>query len=156
MKNCKSCNKEIDDIAKKCPHCQAFQNWYRNPQIIASVFPLLILPYIFFTTSLFSKENFEDYQSFIKHEKVSETTTSRNLVFTYKIINNSDLDWENIDYQLIGKNEKGVPVIVESKSEYSWSVLKNSESLLSIKISKDQPDNINWSFQIIKMKHPRF
>ena len=156
MKNCKSCNKEIDDIAKKCPHCQAFQNWFKNPQVIASIFPLLFIPYIFFTTGLFSKEDFEDYKQFISAEKVSESTTNKHLVFTYKIINKSSLEWENIEYQIIGKDESGVPVIVESKSEYSWTVSKNDEALLSTKISKDQPSNVTWSFEIVKMKHPRF
>lgn len=38
MKKCKSCQSEIDDKAKKCPHCQADQrNWFMRHKILTGI-----------------------------------------------------------------------------------------------------------------------
>lgn len=44
MKTCKSCRKEIDDKAKKCPHCQTDQrNWFLRHPILSAILALIII-----------------------------------------------------------------------------------------------------------------
>lgn len=44
MKKCKSCQKEIDDKAKKCPHCQSDQrNWFARHIILTGLLILIII-----------------------------------------------------------------------------------------------------------------
>jgi len=43
MKKCKACQKEIDDKAKKCPHCQTDQRgWFRRHLILTGILGLVI------------------------------------------------------------------------------------------------------------------
>ena len=44
MKKCKSCQTEIDDKAKKCPHCQADQrNWFAKHPILTVIITLVVI-----------------------------------------------------------------------------------------------------------------
>ena len=44
MKKCKSCQKEIDSKAKKCPYCQADQrNWFVKHKIITAILTLVLI-----------------------------------------------------------------------------------------------------------------
>lgn len=44
MKICKSCKKEIDDRAKKCPHCTADQRiWFAKHPIITVILALIVI-----------------------------------------------------------------------------------------------------------------
>src|SRR6266446_10200345 len=44
MKKCKSCQAEIDEKAKKCPHCRADQrNWFRRHPILTVLLALFVL-----------------------------------------------------------------------------------------------------------------
>ena len=44
MKKCKSCQKEIDNKAKKCPYCQADQrNWFMRHPILTGILVLFII-----------------------------------------------------------------------------------------------------------------
>src|SRR3990172_4725789 len=43
MKKCKACQKEIDDKAKKCPHCQTDQrNWFARYPIMTGLLGLIV------------------------------------------------------------------------------------------------------------------
>jgi len=47
MKKCKSCQTEIDDKAKKCPHCQADQrNWFAKHKILTAILAIIIIAII--------------------------------------------------------------------------------------------------------------
>jgi hypothetical protein len=44
MKKCKSCQKEIDNKAKKCPYCQTDQrNWFRRHPILTGILVLVVI-----------------------------------------------------------------------------------------------------------------
>lgn len=44
MKTCKSCKKEIDDAAKKCPHCTADQRiWFAKHPILTVILTLIVI-----------------------------------------------------------------------------------------------------------------
>ncbi|MDD4938044.1 MAG: Ltp family lipoprotein [Candidatus Shapirobacteria bacterium] len=47
MKKCKSCQTEIDNKAKKCPHCQADQrNWFIKHKILTGILIIIIIAII--------------------------------------------------------------------------------------------------------------
>lgn len=44
LKKCKSCQKEIDEKATKCPHCQSDQrNWFRKHPVLTVILALIVL-----------------------------------------------------------------------------------------------------------------
>lgn len=44
MKKCKSCQKEIDEKATKCPHCQTdLRSWFRRHPILSGILILFII-----------------------------------------------------------------------------------------------------------------
>lgn len=44
MKKCKSCQKEIDDKAKKCPHCQTDQRiWFARHPILTTILAIIVI-----------------------------------------------------------------------------------------------------------------
>lgn len=44
MKKCKSCMKEIDEKAKKCPHCQTdLRNWFLRHPILTGILILIVI-----------------------------------------------------------------------------------------------------------------
>lgn len=44
MKKCKSCQNEIDDKAKKCPHCQSDQRiWFARHPILTAILALFVI-----------------------------------------------------------------------------------------------------------------
>src|SRR5882672_8855909 len=44
MKKCKSCQKEIDNKAKKCPYCQASQRgWFRRHPILTGILIFVVI-----------------------------------------------------------------------------------------------------------------
>jgi hypothetical protein len=155
MKNCKSCQKEIDEKATKCPYCQAFQNWLKNPQLVGVIFPLIFIPYIFFTTGMFSRKSYEDFAKNFSSTLVSTSSGNKNDIHTYEIQNSSKHKWSNISYQMKGYDQSNQIVIVESKNEYYWVVQPNSKSMLSIKTDKNEKV-VKWEFQITDMRSDRF
>ena len=153
MKKCKSCRKEIDPEVKICPYCRDFQKWSYYPGTY--LIPLLYL-YIFFTFDIFWKKNYEDYKDSFSSEFVSKVDESENYtVHTYRIINNSDIKWKDIFSQLIGYDENGKVIVVESDREYFWIISPNQSKMLSVRIRK----NIlvkKWQLVINDMRYERF
>lgn len=149
MKKCKSCRKEIDPEAKRCPYCRADQNWM--PEVLSSFFPVLIfIPIIFMRPSLWNKKSFEDYKDLFSSEFVNKVDGDRRDIHTYRINNNSDIKWKDISFQLIGYDDKGKVVLVESKSEYSWVIMPNKSSMISVELDKISLIK-KWEFKIVDM-----
>jgi len=155
MKNCKSCQKEIDDKATKCPYCQAFQNWFKNPQITGMIFPLIFIPYIFFSTGLFSRKSYTDFVDNFSASIVSESSENKKNIHTYQIQNSSKHKWSHICYQMTGYDNSNNIVIVESNNEYSWIIQPHSKSMLSVKTDKNE-QIVKWEFKITDMRSDRF
>lgn len=156
MKPCKACCEEINDEATRCPRCQAFQNWYRNPQNISWVFILIIFGwgYWFQTysfSSLLDKKDFFQYRDQFIVKKINEDRSNEKRdALTYKIINETDIKWDSIKYELIGTDEKGDLILTDSGSEYSWVIKPKGESYLTVKIEKNT--NVkSWSFKIVDL-----
>jgi hypothetical protein len=155
MKQCKSCHKEIENEATKCPYCQAFQKWIKSPQIIGLIFPLIFIPIIFTSTGLWNKKSYNDYKKSFTFETVNKVEDGPNNIHTYRVINSTDIKWESISFQLIGYDEKGKVTLVKNKEEYSWVVMPNESSMISIEVEKNAPVT-KWEFKIVDMRSERF
>ncbi|MCM8533153.1 MAG: hypothetical protein NE330_18440 [Lentisphaeraceae bacterium] len=155
MKNCKSCQKEIDEKATKCPYCQGYQKWGKSPQILGLIFPLIFIPIIFTSTGLWNQKDYIDYKDSFQVETVSSSIDNNYKIHTYKISNSTAHKWKNITYQFIGTDKSGKVVIVKSDAAYSWAVMPNSSSMISIKVEKN-PLVAQWKLKVLDMKSGRF
>ena len=149
MKKCKSCLKEIDLEAKKCPYCQAYQKWYLNPLLYIS--PLIFLPTILRENFREKEYKYEDYKDSFSSEFVNKVDESKNYaIHTYRIINNSDMKWKDISFQLIGYDENGKVIVVESKTEYYWIIGPNQSRMFSVELRKNSLVK-KWELKIVGM-----
>jgi hypothetical protein len=161
MKLCKSCQKEIADIATKCPHCQAFQVWYKNPQWAASFFliPFLILMlgFSFWSIARLKSEKYEQYKSDFKSEVVSQRTVSNGfggLELTYSISNGTKYKWENIKWCMVGYDSAGKVVTSKTGCDYSWTVQPHDKALLTVTVDGSK-DIKSWKLEITDLSTSR-
>ena len=155
MKNCKSCKKEIDVGATKCPHCQAYQIWHKNPQIYSIAFSMVFMVPFFYITGIFWSPKYEDYKEKIVVQFQSESNVDGNHVVNYKITNKSDIAWNDISYNVISYDKNGVVIISESDHEYRWLLPSNESVILSAKVSKDEKI-VRRELTITSLKKERF
>ena len=131
-KPCKSCKEQIDAAATKCPKCQAFQNWYRNPQVL----PLLILipffAYMTWNISRFGKAaTFADYRDKLSVSVVEEnpSTNGKTSLVTVRLENRTDKTWKSPKVQVESLDADGKVLSVEHVHEYNVVVAPNSSVL---------------------------
>jgi hypothetical protein len=155
MKNCKSCNKEIDTVASKCPYCQAFQVWYKNPQTYGWILPIFFVPLMFYYTGLFGQPKFEDHKDQITADFINENQVDGRKVINYKIRNASNITWNDISYSVNGYDEKGDLVISNSGGEFNWLLPHNGDSILSVIVNNDQKIK-SWELKITNLRKDRF
>src|SRR6266480_4400133 len=143
-KPCKACKEQIDAAATKCPKCQAFQQWYRNPQLVSLVFlfPLFVL--LFWNASrLTSSATFADYKDKLAVSVVDDnaSTNPRTSLVTVRLENRSDKTWKRPKFQVESLDADGKVVSVEHLIEYNVVVGPNSSALdtLSLRIVPAQP-----------------
>ena len=156
MKKCKSCRKEIEAEASKCPYCQGYQKWYKNPQYYNLIFLLPFSVFLFWNTGLLNKKEFEAYKAdfSINKENVVVIKNTQTRLITYRIKNNTAYKWNHINYEVVGSKHDEV-IAVSTGSDYSWVVQPNSDSLLTVKI-KLMPGATSWSFKIKDLRSARF
>ncbi|PKG57103.1 hypothetical protein CXF83_17295 [Shewanella sp. Choline-02u-19] len=156
MHTCKSCIKEIETGATKCPYCQAYQVWYKNPQNYSFIFMLPLFIFIFWNTGSFNKKDFLDYESkftFTK-EKIIDVGGSKAKLITFNVTNNTEYKWNHISYEVISK-KNGELLASTSDSIYSWVIQPNSESLLTVKAPFIANAN-EWQLKIKDLKSDRY
>jgi hypothetical protein len=160
MKTCKACRKEIDDLATKCPHCQAFQTWKRNPQVLALILPLLFIPFVFVVPfwmprTLLAENHFSDFQSAFSTKRVNESRNGNQITMIYEIQNDTPLKWSWIRYRMVGKQADGTMVAVSDNSDISWVIQPKSTAPLSVTVEA-HPLVTQWDFQITEMQADRW
>lgn len=138
-KPCKACKEEIDGAATKCPKCQAYQRWYRNPQM----FPLLVmipfLTFLFFDMSSSRTPGaFRDYADKLTVAVVDEkpAADNRSNLVTVRLDNRTSKTWKRPKFQIESLDGAGNVVSVEHQSEYNMVVAPNSSAMdtLSLRI----------------------
>ncbi len=131
-KPCKSCKEEIDAAATKCPKCQAFQNWYRNPQVLPLLFVILFFAYMAWSISRVGKAaTFADYRGKLSVSVVEEnpSTNGKTSLVTVRLENRTDKTWKSPKVQVESLDAEGKVLSVEHVHEYNVVVAPNSSVL---------------------------
>ena len=106
MKKCRSCKEEIAVDATKCPKCQAFQSKFKNPQMLALIPMLLLIPWLMFTSKMARRETakFQDYKTEISIEVINIDTIlikeDKRLNILLEIDNKSEKNWDDPTYEI--------------------------------------------------------
>ncbi len=157
MKKCKSCKKEIDDLATKCPFCQGYQQWFRNPQYFGFLFFIPLLGFMLWQTNSFKSKSFEEYRNRVAVEEVRivQSDDGKKDILTYNVKNDTDLTWKSIVFEINGYDDHGNLVLTNSESEYAWIVQPRSQSYLSATVVRNA--NVKkWKMRIVNMETSRY
>jgi len=156
FKYCNACCKEIDSAATKCPYCRTYQIWYKNPQAWSSLFFIPFLIFMWWSTGLFKgKLEFTDYKNDFAITEVNNVLDNRNRtrVLTYRIKNNTDYKWRNINYELTSKKDDDV-ISIKTDEEYRWLIQPHDESMITVRI-KRMSSASSWQFTIKDLDEDR-
>ena len=142
-KPCKSCQEQIDVAATKCPRCQAYQGWYRNPQWLSFVFLLLFFAFIWSRPGLTGRTRFPAYKDKLSVSIVREDQSARGRehLLTVRLENRSDKTWKHPKFQVESLDGNGKVICVEHLSDYNLVVAPNSSTLdtLSLRVEPAEP-----------------
>ena len=122
MKPCRSCFKEIDDKATKCPYCQSFQGKWKGSQSLSLFFVLPFLAFSFWNLYKINGASFQDNKSLISISEISHINGG----YIFEIDNRSDLKWTSPMVQIVFKDAQG-KVVEELKMipNMEWWFLQN-------------------------------
>jgi hypothetical protein len=143
-KPCKSCKEQIDQAATKCPKCQAYQQWYRNPQMFSLFFVLPFLAFVIWNTSrLTSSASFANYRDKLSVSVVDESRSANGKagLLTVRLENRTNKTWKRPKFQIESFDGNDKVLSVEHVNEYNLVVAPNSSALdtLSLRIIPAEP-----------------
>ena len=141
---CKSCKEQIDEAATKCPKCQAYQQWYRNPQLLIQV---ILIPFFAFLiwnmTGLTSRATLADYKDKLIVSVVDENpaASGKQHLLTVRLENRSNKTWKRPKFQIESLDGDGKVLSVEHVNEFNLVVAPHSSALdtLSLRIVPGEP-----------------
>lgn len=152
MKVCKACRTEIDARATKCPRCQAFQSWYRNPQDLVWLVIIPITVPTLWELWNFGGADFLAYQDQFSVEKVSDSPVDDTSgVTTYRIRNGTKHKWQSLRYEHVGVDEKGQVMISHWGTEYGWTVQPFADALVGVEVD-NKVGASSWTFRIADLR----
>jgi hypothetical protein len=142
-KPCKACKEQIDQAATKCPRCQAYQYWYRNPRMLS----LLWLPFLVFlvwnTSQVTHSARFADYKDKLSVSIVDENPAANGKarLLTVRIENKTDKTWKRPKIQIESLDGNDKLLSVEHVNEFDVVVGPNSSALdtVSLRIIPSEP-----------------
>jgi|GEM_PF-3204332 len=156
MKTCKSCIKEIESAANKCPHCQAYQYWYKNPQILGFVFPLVFIPVMFNSMGLWFNKEYVGNEKLFEVKEISNAQGEYNrIALNYLIENKSNIKWHTISYEVSAFDSTGKLLFVKTGQDYAWLVQPNQSSHLTIEVD-NSANAKKWNLKILDIKSSKF
>jgi hypothetical protein len=138
-KPCKSCQEQIDQAATKCPKCQAYQQWYRNPQVFPLIFLLPFFAFLIWNMSrLSSPASLADYKDKLSVSVVDEkpSANAKTGLLTVRLENRTNKTWKRPKFQIESLDGNDKVLSVEHVNEYNMVVAPNSSTLdtLSLRI----------------------
>ena len=151
MKTCKYCKESISTEASKCPKCQSYQSFWRQPLFLAfAMIPLwLMLPYLILP-SMNDRADFADHADKIILTVLSKDTLhygkeqeTKYLNILVEVENKTEEEWQHADYEIEYYSKEGKLVNVERESGYSFKLRPHSTGKTSIKVPlyQDYPDS---------------
>lgn len=136
LKSCKSCFKEIDGRATKCPYCQAFQQKWRNPQVLAGLISLFFIPMAFlplYFSGFLTKPKFDDYRkNVILTERAYFHDGADKTRFILELDNRTDKKWEDANVQILFKDANGSVIGVTNENVYNFKAPAKTKSLCEV------------------------
>jgi hypothetical protein len=136
-KPCKACKEEIDAAATKCPKCQAFQHWYRNPQLFPIVFLIPFFAFLVWNMSRWGNSAvLADYRDKLSVSVVDEnaSTNTKTSLLTIRLENQTDKTWKRPKFQIESLDADGKVVSVEHVNEYNLVVAPHSTALDTVSL----------------------
>lgn len=141
---CKSCKEQIDQTATKCPRCQAYQQWYRNPQMVSLIVLLPFFAFLIWNASrLGTSASFADYKDKLGVSVVDEkpSANGKTELITVRLENRTNKTWKRPKFQIESLNPDDKVLSVEHVNEYNVVVAPNSFALdtMSLRIIPAEP-----------------
>lgn len=136
-KLCKACKEPIDHAATKCPRCQAYQLWYRNPRMLTL---LWLLPLALLIWSPFRHvtpvTKFADYKDQLSVSVVEETAPAKGTgwLLTVRIDNESDQKWRRPNFQIESLDGTGKLLCVENLNAFNVVVNPKASAVTTLSL----------------------
>jgi hypothetical protein len=130
-KPCKACKEQIEQAATKCPRCQSYQYWYRNPRMLYFLWLLLLVPLFWSSSRRSTARNFADYKDQFSVSVVEENAQANGKarLLTVRLENRSNKAWSRPKFQVESLDANDKLLCVEHVEEYRLAVGPNSSVL---------------------------
>jgi hypothetical protein len=137
----------MDEAASKCPHCQAYQRWYGNPQWIPLLFlvPLLLLTFRHSPYSV-PAARFSDYAqkivvSVVRAEPPAASASVKRVLLTVRLENQTDKKWQRPHFQIESLDSAGAILAVEHLEDASLVLPPTASAMdtLSLRVTPAEP-----------------
>ncbi len=156
-KKCLICCSEIDVQAKKCPFCKHWQNkislviWHPF-FTVAILLVLYLLFQQFFIDTLGPGEDFAPVRSEIVLKdctmEFGESKCGQTVVILGMIENNSDLNWEKPNFEIIFFDKDKNIIDTEQEENYSFVLPSKEKVPFKVSIRREFPQELYDSFEI--------
>jgi hypothetical protein len=143
-KPCKACKEPIEQAATKCPRCQAYQYWYRNPRIVSLVWVPFFVFLVWNTSQVTHSPRFADYKDKLSVSIVEENPAANGKarLLTVRIENKTDKTWKRPKIQIESFDGNDKLLSVEHVTEYDVVVGPNSFALLTVSLRIVPPEPV--------------
>ena len=147
-KPCKSCRELIDDAARKCPKCQAYQQWYRNPQCVTLLFLTCFIVFLIWNSlshriipATFAAYKDKLSVSVVREEADGSSADGKRRLLTVQIDNRSDKTWKRPTFQILSLDKAGKIIGAEHVSDFKLVVAPHSSTLdtLTLRLVPAEP-----------------
>lgn len=182
MKKCKSCQKEIDEKAKKCPYCQTdLRNWFIRHPILTILLILVIIGIVGAASggdksgnTSKSTPNSESTAQEEKNHAIGETIQADKLEITVTSVEEKDsvgtqflsekpseggtlvaVDWKykNVsDKPVKSFSQPSVKLVDSSGTEYEWDLGKSSNYATEKKLDSKVLSDLNPGISVTDAK----
>lgn len=154
MKTCPMCAMEIPQTARKCPHCQHFQDRLTtamyHPGVIVTlgVVPIVVvmLVYLSLMNDVFRRDDeFENYKDQIRVTEsriaFGENTSGKTVAVIGMVENTSPVPWESVSFHVDFLDPAGKRADVGQKTCSSFRIAAGATSSFKVSFARDFPES---------------
>lgn len=156
LKHCPKCSMEIPKNAIVCMVCRRYIGAiWRKFNLPECLLFIIMMGHIFNTLSWFLfKPQFKDYQGdfIIRQINSVELPEKKGHRLIFKIENNTNIKWGNLNYQLIASKD-GAVLDIDTGYSFWWVVQPGSSSYLSVD-SAELARGVSWELKLKELKVP--